>query len=300
MLFNRHWILGLLLFAAAPLQAGLRVFACEPEWGALVEELAGPDASVYVATTPQQDVHHIQARPSLIAQVRRADLVICTGADLEVGWLPVLLRRANNPSVLPGSPGYFVVSDHVRLLNKPARLDRAHGDVHPGGNPHIQLDPRNYLPVAEALAQRLSKLDEEKSGLYEARARDFLARWQTAIDGWEQKALPLRNMPIVVYHDAWVYLNTWLGLKQLAELEPKPGIAPTSAHLSSVLKLMHTEPARVIIRAPYQDPRASDWLHRHTDIPIRVLPYTVGGNDKANNLFGLFNSTLDMLLQVAK
>ncbi len=136
-------------------QATLRIFSCEPEWGALVRELTGDQASVYTATTAHQDAHHIQARPSLIAQARRADLVVCTGAGLEVGWLPLVLRRAGNPRIQVGTQGYLAATDYVTLLEKPQRLDRADGDVHAEGNPHIQLDPRNIQRVADALGQRL-------------------------------------------------------------------------------------------------------------------------------------------------
>ena len=282
-----------------PAKADLRIFACEPEWGALVAELAGDKASVFVATTAFQDVHHIQARPSLIAQVRRADLVVCTGADLEIGWLPVLLRRSNNSRVLPGSSGYFLAADYVQMLSVPDSIDRAAGDVHPDGNPHIQLDPRNYPPVTRALLQRMIELDGDNADFYRRQSNDFLKRWQSALELWEQRAAILKNMPTVVYHDAWVYLNHWLGLNQLAELEPKPGVPPTSSHLSAVIKRMQSDPARAIIRAPFKPSRAADWLHDRTDIPVLVLPYTVGGNPQADDLFGLFDSTLSLLLGVS-
>jgi zinc/manganese transport system substrate-binding protein len=290
----------LLLGMSSPLHAGLRIFACEPEWGALAEALAGSEAHVYVATTAQQDVHHIQARPSLIAQVRRADLVVCTGAELEVGWLPMLLRRGNNSRVLPGSPGYFMAADHINVLAKPVVLDRSEGDVHPYGNPHIHLDPRNYPPIARALVKRMQELDADNSDAYQSRGEAFLSRWQAALEDWQHRAKPLKGLRTVVYHDGWIYLNAWLGLQQVAVLEPKPGIPPTSGHLSGVLKLMEADPARVIIRAPYQNARAADWLHQQTGIPIRVLPYTVGGNPDAEDLFGLFDSTLELLSQVTQ
>lgn len=282
-----------------PVQAELRVFACEPEWAALVEELAGERAHVFTAVTALQDVHHIQARPSLIAQVRRADLVICTGAGLEVGWLPVLLKRAGNPDVRPGMDGYFLAADHVHLLGIPGQVDRSMGDVHPDGNPHIQLDPGNYPPIAHALGARLAVLDDASAEFYRSRTAEFLQRWESAMQLWTQRAAPLKGMPVVVYHDAWIYMNRWLGLEQLAELEPKPGVPPTSRHLSSLLSLMKTEAARVVIRAPYQDARAVDWLHKHTGIPGLVLPTTIGGTKEAGNLFELFDTIIDLLRGVS-
>ncbi|MGD8934846.1 MAG: zinc ABC transporter substrate-binding protein [Thiogranum sp.] len=289
------FVLALLSPAA---QAALRILACEPEWGALAQELGGDNVTVYTATTAQQDPHHIQARPSLIAQARRADLVVCTGAGLEVGWLPLVLRRSGNPGIQTGTNGYFTATDFVTLLEKPQRLDRAEGDVHAAGNPHIQLDPHNILRVAQALSPRLAALDSQHADQYAQRLKDFSQRWQAAMTRWEQQAAPLKGMPIVVYHRAWTYLNRWLGLDQLAELEPKPGVPPTSSHLAEVLDKMKAQPARAVIRAPYQDQRPVQWLHDHTGIAMLTLPFTVGGNAQAGDLFGLFDSTVQMLLGV--
>jgi len=279
-------------------QAALQVFACEPEWGALAKQLGDGDVTVYNATTAHQDVHHIQARPSLIARARRADLVICTGAGLEVGWLPLVLRRAGNPKVQPGSRGYLAATDYVPLVEKPQQLDRAAGDIHAAGNPHIQLDPRNIQRVADALGERLAELDSAHADRYRQRLHDFRQRWQAAILRWQQKAAPLKGMPIVVYHRSWVYFNRWLGLKELGELEPKPGVPPTSGHLVELLAQLKRTPARVIIRAPYQDQRPVQWLHEHTGIATRVMPFTVGGSAQADDLFGLFDASIDQLLSV--
>jgi len=295
-------IAALLVCLAAWLPAGananLEVFACEPEWAALVEELGAQRVEVFSATTAQQDVHHIQARPGLIARVRRADLVVCTGAELEAGWLPVLLRRAGNPAVQPGTSGYFEAADHVSMLEKPASLDRAQGDVHARGNPHLHLDPRNIERVASALGARLAALDPAHATSYRAALADFERRWQAARARWEQQAQPLRGMPVVVHHPSWVYLNQWLGLRQIASLEPKPGVAPTARQLAEILDLLQATPARVVIRTPYQDPRPSAWLHERAGLAVLELPFTVGGNQQASDLFGLFDSTLALLLEV--
>jgi len=294
----RSWLPLLLCFllSSTPLHAELRIFTCEPEWAALAKELAGDKADIFTATTAQQDVHYIHARPSLIARLRRADLIVCTGADLEIGWLPVLLRRSGNPNVLPGAAGNFAASSYVKMLEKPKTLDRSEGDIHPEGNPHVHLDPRNLVPIAKALSERLASLDADNAASYRANAADFLQRWEQALQTWDQRKAKLKGMPTVVYHDAWIYLNHWLGLKQLAELEPKPGIPPTSRHLSSVLSLMKQQPARAIIYAPYQDAHAVQWLNKKTGIPGLQLPFTVGGNPQAKDLFTLFDSTLDLLL----
>jgi zinc/manganese transport system substrate-binding protein len=281
--------------------ADLQVFSCEPEWASLVRELAGDHAEVFAATTAQQDPHHIQARPSLIARMRRADLVVCTGAELEIGWLPVLLRRAGNPRVQPGGDGYFEAANYVPMLEVPVRLDRAEGDVHPKGNPHIQLDPHNFARIAPALSQRLDKLDPAHAADYNQRLADFTRRWQAAMQRWEKEAEPLRGMPIVVHHKSWAYLNQWLGLKEVGALEPKPGVPPTSGHLAELLETLKATPAKAVIRAPFQDERPSEWLSKHDPgLKMIEMPFTVGGNAQATDLFGLFDSSITLLLGAQK
>ncbi|SIO10754.1 zinc/manganese transport system substrate-binding protein [Sulfurivirga caldicuralii] len=287
------------LVVQAPAYAKLNVFACEPEWGALTRELAGDAAEVFVATSALQDPHHIQARPSLIAKIHRADMVVCTGADLEVGWLPVLLRRGANPKVLPGQPGYFEAAAHVPLLERPQRLDRSEGDVHPQGNPHIQTDPRNIYRVGQALAQRLMEIDPEHAAHYRVRWAAFSTRWQQAMQHWNALGAPLKGMPIVTHHKGWTYLVHWLQLNEVATLEPKPGIPPSSAHLQKLVALLKVKPARAIIRAPYQDPKPSEWLSAKTGTPAVVLPFTVGGTPQAKDLFTLFDDTLARLRKAA-
>ena len=282
---------------AQPVQAALDVLACEPEWGALVKELAGDAASVYVATTALQDAHRIQARPSLVAAARRADLVVCTGAELEVGWLPILQRQSGNRAIQPGQPGYFEAARFVTLLQVPARLDRAEGDIHAAGNPHIQTNPHNIARVAAALADRLAELDAANAAVYRARHADFAMRWREAIARWEAAAAPLRGLPIVVQHDGFPYLEAWLGLRQVASLEPKPGVEPTSGHLTAVLAQLAREPARAVLRAVYNDPRSVEWLAERTALPVVVLPWTVGGSPAAQDLFGLFDDTVAQLLK---
>jgi zinc/manganese transport system substrate-binding protein len=276
--------------------AALKVLACEPEWGALVQELAGESASVYVATTALQDPHRIQAKPSLIASARSADLIVCTGAELEIGWLPVLLRQSGNAAVQPGQPGYFEAAAYVNRLEIPTRLDRADGDVHAAGNPHIQTDPRNFVPIAEALAGRLATLDGANASFYKSRHADFAQRWTAAIERWQTQARPLRGVSVVVQHKAFPYLEQWLGLVEVAALEPKPGVEPTTGSLTEVLSQLQQKPAKMILRSAYNDGRSSEWLAQRSKLPVVVLPGTVGGSDKARDLFGLFDDTVARLL----
>lgn len=294
-------VLGMLAGLCAPLHAAtLEVFACEPEWGALTRELGGAEVSVYVATTALQDPHRIEARPSLLAKARRAELLVCTGGDLEIGWLPMVLQQAGNAAIQPGRPGYFEAVNYVQRLEIPATLDRAAGDIHAGGNPHIHTDPRNISRVASALAQRLAEIDPGHAAYYQARHLDFATRWEVAIQRWEKQAAPLREVPIVVHHKTFAYLENWLGLKEVAQLEAKPGIEPSGAHLTKLLAELQRQPAKMVIRTAYDSARASKWLVERTQIREVVLPYTVGGSDKAKDLFGLFDDTVQRLVDAAQ
>jgi len=284
---------------ATPAEAKLKVFACEPEWGALLQELAGAAIDVDVATSALQDVHAIEAKPSLIAKVRRADLLVCSGADLEIGWLPALVAQAGNARVAGGA-GVFMAASQITTLERPTVLDRAAGDVHPQGNPHFQLDPHRVLTVAKALSARLAQLDAAQQTLYAERLADFSGRWQTAIRAWELKAAPLRGRKVVVHHTSWVYLLSWLGIEQVGALEPKPGVPPSSGHLASLIETTRSAKPFAILSAAYQDPKAADWLSERTGVAALVLPFTVGGDAQSKDLFGLFDSTIDQLLAVTK
>jgi zinc/manganese transport system substrate-binding protein len=291
-----RWLGAATLVAfAAPALAVLNVFATVPEWGALAEELGADKVKVYVATNALQDPHRIEAKPSLIARARNADLVVATGAELEIGWLPLVIQQAANPRIQRGKPGHFEAAAFVPMLEKPTRLDRADGDVHPGGNPHIQTDPRNILRVAQPLASRLAELDPPNAAFYTSRAKDFTERWSAAIVKWEQQGVGLRGVPIVVQHKSFTYLIAWLGMNEVAALEPKPGVEPTTTYLAEVLATLQRQPAKMVLRAAYQSDRASLWIAERAKINVVVLPFTVGGDEQAKDLFGLFDSTIARL-----
>jgi len=285
-----------LLLLTSQAHAALNVFACEPEWAALTKELAGDKADIYAATTALQDPHQIQARPSLIAKARRANLVVCTGSELEIGWLPVILRESGNPDIAPGKPGNFEAASSVTMLEVPTRLDRADGDVHAGGNPHIQTGAPNFMPIARSLSARLTELDPANAAFYRGRLQTFTQQWQAAIVRWEKQAAPLKGQVIIVHHKDFTYLNQWLGLKEVATLEPKPGMEPSVAHLTQVLDQLQRQPAKMVIRAAYQNPKPSEWMAEHAHIPAVALPFSVGGTDGAKDLYGLFDDTIARLL----
>ena len=291
----KKFFLLILLAAALPVRAELRVFACEPEWAALVMELGGDKVNAWSATHALQDPHRIEARPSLIARARNAQLVVCTGAELEAGWLPSVLRESGSAGVQPGRPGHFEAAALVARLEIPLKLDRAEGDVHASGNPHIHLDPHNLLAVAAPLAKRMGELDAANAAHYAERHRAFAEKLRAAIARWEKEAAPLRGMRVVAQHRSFSYLFRWLGLVEAGTLEPKPGIEPGSAHLAQLVARAKAQQARLIVRTPFDSPRPGEWLAERTGMPLATLPFTVGGNERALDLFGLFDDTLAKL-----
>jgi len=294
--------IALLLIAGAgvPAHAALKVLATTADWGALTRELGGDRVDVYVATTAMQDVHRVEARPSLVARARSADLLVANGAELEIGWLPVLIQESGNARIRPGSPGYFEATSALRLLEVPSQLDRSMGDIHPLGNPHVQLDPRNIQLVAHALTARLSQLDPKQAAYYTARGQDFDARWGAAAKTWEAKAAKLKGVPVVIMHRDQAYLCHWLGMVEAASIEPKPGVPPTAAYLGRLVGKLNSTPAKLILLNAYNDPKAADWLSGRLHTPSVVLPFSVGGSPEAKDLFGLFDDTLNKLLAALK
>ncbi|QIZ78638.1 metal ABC transporter solute-binding protein, Zn/Mn family [Ferrimonas lipolytica] len=286
-------ITGLML---SPQALALKIFACEPEYAALAQELA-PAATIFSATSALQDPHHVQARPSLIAKLRQADLAICAGAELEVGWLPMLQMKANNPQVRDGNAGMFYAMDYIEPLGVPDKVDRSMGDIHAGGNPHMHFSPQRIEQVAAALRDRLMSIDSDNAEAYQQQWQLFASRWQQAQQQWQLKAKPLQGKQVIAYHSSFMYLFDWLGMEQVGNLEPKPGLPPTSAHLSSLLQQVQATPPLALIYTGYQDNRGVNWLAKRTDVTALQLPFGPGV-DGIDSLFELYDSVLDKLLAV--
>ncbi|WP_210735827.1 metal ABC transporter solute-binding protein, Zn/Mn family [Massilia sp. Mn16-1_5] len=292
---------GVLAMAAAlPAQAALNVLACEPEWAALTQELAGDKVNVSSATNALQDPHRVEARPGLIARTRNADLLVCTGLDLEAGWLPLLVQQSGNAKIAKGQPGFFEAGSFVPRLDVPAKLDRAEGDVHAYGNPHVHLNPHNIALISAQLAKRLAAIDPANAAFYGQRQADFASRWSQAMRKWETQAAPLRGVAIVEHHRNMEYLMGWLGMRQVGTLEPKPGVEPSAAQLGQLLSQLQQQPARFVLRAAYQDERASNWLSQRARIPAVVIPFTVGADKESGDLFALFDTTVRRLTGALK
>jgi zinc/manganese transport system substrate-binding protein len=303
--FKHSLYLGLIAFASlssfysVSAKAELNVFACEPEYAALVQILA-PRAKVYSATTAMQDPHQVQARPSLIAKLRQADLLVCAGADLEIGWLPMLQMKASNARVLNQDKGLFFAADHVTTLDKLEKVDRAMGDVHEQGNPHVHFDPERMLQIAKALTQKLISLNIEQQAEYQQHFQGFSRDWQAAMERWQQVAKPLQGRKVIAYHSSFRYLFAWLGMEQVADLEPKPGLAPSSSHLASLLERTKQGDVMAVVVASYQDERGGLWLAERANLPMLVLPMSVGGNEDSTDLISLYDSVLSILTQATK
>lgn len=296
MRFYKYLTALLLTFAATLAHADLKVFATVPEWGALAEVLGGDKVSVYTATSGLQDPHRIQARPSLIAKARSANLIIATGAELEAGWLPVVQRESNNRNVMPGQTGFFEASAYVRMLNVPAAVDRSMGDVHAAGNPHTQTDPRNLLPIARALTTRMAQLDTENAAYYRERGEQFQRDWQANLARWQEEAAPLRGVKVWVQHDGYPYMNQWLGLNQVGILEPVPGVDPSSRQLAEILQRQASVNGRMVIASAYLNDAPAKWFSEKAGIPEVLLPFTVGGSERAKSLTALYDDTITRLL----
>ena len=287
--------LSLVLSAASFAADNIKILACEPEWASLAEELGGGHVNVFSATHAKQNPHFIRARPSLISKARRADMIMCSGAGLEAGWLPILIQKGSS-RIQPGKPGYFLAADFVQVLEIPTVLDRSLGDIHPEGNPHVHLNPHNILIIANEFTKRLIRIDGNNQASYTALNEAFTSRWKAAIEKWEQDLSDYKNLSMVIYHKNFSYLIDWLSINLLGSIEVKPGIPPTAAHLEELLGVIRNSNSTPIIAVtPYDATKGAEWLSGKINKPYVTLPYTVGGDEQSKNLFDLFDRTLDLL-----
>ncbi len=267
----------------------LHVVVAYPYIGDLVERIGGGNVRVFVLARGDYNPHVIIPRPSFIAQIRRADLLIISGAQLEIGWMPPLLRQANNPAVQPGEPGFLDLSRFVTLIDVPASVSREHGDVHPDGNPHYYLDPE-YIPrLAKAIQERLSQLDSQNSSAYEGRYRDFLDLWNQRLVQWGEKMKSLRNVRVVEYHKNYDYFLRRYGLQIAGTVEPLPGIPPTSKHIEHLESLLAANPARFILQDVYNPDDASTHLAEKLGMKLVVMPHDVGSLKEATSVMAMFD-----------
>ncbi len=290
-------IILLSIFLAFPVssQAKINIFACEPEWKSLAQEIGKDKVEAFSAISATQDPHYIRAKPRLVSKIIKADLLLCSGADLEVGWLPLLIERGKK-EIQIGNIGHLMASDFVQTIEKPSHIDRSLGDIHADGNPHIHLNPYNILLIAKELTSRLKLIDPKNSEFYQENYQVFIKKWKSAIKKWEYKIKNLGEINIVNNHKNFSYLYDWLKIKNDITIEVRPGIAPTANHLKSILGDLKQKPADFIVLSPYDSDKSAKWLSKKADIKILILPYTVGGNDHSVDLFSLFDSTVSLII----
>jgi zinc/manganese transport system substrate-binding protein len=243
---------GALLSIAGPAHASVKVVATVPDLAAITKEIGGNNVDVTALSLPTQDPHFVDAKPSALLKLNRADLLVSVGLDLEIGWLPTLQTGARNAKILTGGSGYLDCSTFVHVLERPtARIDRSMGDVHPQGNPHYLYDPRAAADCAKGIAAKLAEIDGRHAGFYRKSLAAFLGRLRVDRKRWEQEMAPFRGKPVVTYHRSWTYVIDWLGLVELANLEPKPGIPPSPKHVVDVLRLARAQGAKVILQEAF-------------------------------------------------
>ncbi|MDT7911763.1 MAG: zinc ABC transporter substrate-binding protein [Thermocrinis sp.] len=283
----------LLLFSISLAQ--LKVVATYPWIGELVKEVGKDRVSLYVIAKGTEDPHFVVPKPSHIAKMRDADLLIMQGASLEVGFLPPLLQQSNNPKIQPGRQGYLELSQFVELIEKPVNISRAMGDVHPEGNPHYQLDPHNIPPLARAIAERLCQLDSPNCAYYRGNLEDFLRRWNARLTEWDEGFSKLRGVKVIEYHKNYDYLLQRYGMVLVGTLEPLPGIPPTAKHIESLIS--QAQGVKFILQDVYHEKRTAQFVAQRLNAKVVILPHDVGAVPEAKDLFSLFDEILRRLSQ---
>ena len=283
----------LLLFSISLAQ--LKVVATYPWIGELVKEVGKDRVSLYVIAKGTEDPHFVVPKPSHIAKMRDADLLIMQGASLEVGFLPPLLQQSNNPKIQPGRQGLLDLSEFVKIIEKPVSVSRAMGDVHPEGNPHYQLDPHNIPPLARAIAERLCQLDSPNCAYYRGNLEDFLRRWNARLTEWDEGFSKLRGVKVIEYHKNYDYLLQRYGMVLVGTLEPLPGIPPTAKHIESLIS--QAQGVKFILQDVYHEKRTAQFVAQRLNAKMVILPHDVGAVPEAKDLFSLFDEILRRLSQ---
>jgi zinc/manganese transport system substrate-binding protein len=273
-------------------KAKLNIFACEAEWAALTKEIVQDKANIYVAVKSGQDAHYLQARPSLINQARKADFLICNGADLEIGWLNLVIQNSRNNNIKKGNMAHFMAADHVQLLEIPKELDRKYGDIHAYGNPHLHLNPNNLLIIAKKLTIALVKTDPSNKNFYEENLKKFIFTLTQNLNLWQKKAQKLAQQKIIVIHKRYVYLVEWLGLNQVATIEELPGISPSLRHLKDIKQQFANQDNILAIIAPFDSNSYIKWLIENTNSKIVTLPFAPAENQ---DIFSFYNEIITKL-----
>jgi zinc/manganese transport system substrate-binding protein len=270
-------LLSLLCFPGTT-SAKLKVVTTTTDLASLVSEVGGEYVEVKSLIRGSEDPHYIEPKPSYARIMNSADLFIQVGLSLEVGWVPPLLTQARNPKIVRGQPGYLEASQGLRLLEIPqGKVDRSQGDIHPEGNPHYWLDPRNGLIIAKNIADRLSRLDPENTSKYQANYQNFKSKLQTKIAEWQKQAAALRGKKIIVYHKGFTYFANFTGLNIAGYVETKAGIPPSPSHLLTLVQMIKKQKISVIVTESYYDPKPANKIAEQTGAKVLILPTSVEG-----------------------
>jgi zinc/manganese transport system substrate-binding protein len=282
---------------ATSAQAKPKIVVTYPYIASLVEQIAKDQVAVTTLAKGAEDPHFVVPRPSFIGKLRQADLLIINGASLEIGFVPPLIRQANNPRVVPGAPGLIDLSQAVNLIDRPANVSRSDGDIHPEGNPHYILDWHNVPALARRIADVLTRIDPGAAGTYRANLDTFLTRWKAKSDGWDKQSVPLRGKSIIQYHRLYNYFAARTGLKIVAELEPKPGIPPTSRHIEELIAANPPGSIFKVVTDPYHEHKTALGIAQKLGAAWVILPQDVDAVPGANDIFGLFDTMLASILK---
>ena len=288
----------LLLLSPTLTLANMKVFACFPEWNALVKQIGGDKVDIFTAVGPLKNPDHVDVTPATISALAEADLLVCTGADFEGEWLPGALNRANNAKLVEGKPGRFFARDFVEGHedHHTEEADKKEGHLHEHGNPHVQGDPYRIRVLAGQLARRMIDIDPSDAKTYGDNAKAFIKELGALIESLEVKARPLLGVNILAQHEHSVYLLNWLKIETAAIVEPHVGVPPGPADLARLVDIVPTSGAKLAIHAAYEDPKSSKYVTDRTGIPLVNLPFTVGGTPDAMNYIDFYTTSVQRLL----
>ena len=281
--------------AGPPASAQLRVVATTPDLASVAKEIGGDHVTVAALAKPTEDPHFVDAKPSFIVTLNRADALIEGGAELELGWLPPLLENARNGKIGAGAPGRIVASEGIRLLEIPTSFDRSKGDIHSLGNPHFMIDPVTVKTVARNIATHFAQIDPKSAAVYSANLAKFNSRLDSRVAEWQKQLAPFRGAKIVTYHRDFIYLAQRFGLTIVDELEPKPGIAPSPAHLAQVIGKMRANNVKVILVQPFQNRKTAETVARRTDAVVLDAPQQPGAARNTAGYFDMMDNLIDAL-----
>jgi zinc/manganese transport system substrate-binding protein len=294
-------LMAALSMAAPRAEAAVNIITTTTDLASIVSEVGGDKVTVEALARGYQDPHFVEAKPSFVLKLNRADLLVVVGRELEIGWLPALITQSRNAKIQPGGDGYFDASLTAKILEIPTgQITRAMGDVHPLGNPHYWLDPENGRRIAKALQARLAQKDPANAAYYAQRAADFDKRLGEAQQRWKTMMAPYKGVKIVTYHRSWANFVDAFGLEVIGYVEPKPGIPPTPQHTLDVIQAMRAQQVKLIIVEPYFDLKTPNSIASQTGAKVLVLPPSVGGVPQASDFLKLFDTDVSMLVDAIK